>query len=192
MTDYQKNPDPARQLREAIQASRGKPLETRDETLAILPVASGEAETVTIDGPVQAVHTETLLAMVTGNPVGKPRMTRQDKWKERKPVVAYRNWCDHARMCVPWMPDANDIMEFSWTAYIGCPRSWSQKKQREHWGRFHRSKPDRDNIDKAILDCFFKEDSGIASGKIAKFWSKDPRLELEIHYLKPIIHPPTV
>jgi hypothetical protein len=31
-------------------------------------------------------------------PVGKPRMTRSDKWKQRPPVIRYRMFCDEARL----------------------------------------------------------------------------------------------
>lgn len=43
----------------------------------------------------------------------------------------------------------------------------------------HRAKPDRDNIDKALLDALFNDDSGIASGLIEKRWDdgNGPRIE---------------
>jgi len=34
---------------------------------------------------------------VPGNPVGKPRMTRKDKWAQRPCVLRYREWADRAR-----------------------------------------------------------------------------------------------
>ena len=47
-------------------------------------------------------------------------------------------------------------------------------------GTLHRSKPDRDNIDKAVMDALFPEDSGIAAGTIRKVWGEPPRVEGEI------------
>lgn len=31
-------------------------------------------------------------------PIGKPRMTRADKWKKRPAVMRYRAFCDEARL----------------------------------------------------------------------------------------------
>ena len=52
--------------------------------------------------------------------------------------------------------------------------------QAEMAGALHRAKPDRDNIDKAILDALFTDDSGIAAGHLEKRWDDGggPRLEI--------------
>ena len=39
-----------------------------------------------------------------------------------------------------------------------------RKRAQEAIGELHRTKPDRDNIDKAVLDALFDEDSAIAAG----------------------------
>ena len=35
--------------------------------------------------------------VVRGEPIGKPRMTKRDKWKQRECVLRYRAWADAAR-----------------------------------------------------------------------------------------------
>jgi Holliday junction resolvase RusA-like endonuclease len=114
------------------------------------------------------------------DPIGKPRMTRQDKWKQRPCVMRYRSFADNIRAQVGKVPDNAECV--SWVAFINMPKSWSQKKKDAMRGQLHRQKPDRDNIDKAILDALFKDDSGIAAGTLCKRWDdgKGARIELEI------------
>jgi Holliday junction resolvase RusA-like endonuclease len=112
-------------------------------------------------------------------PVGKPRMTRRDKWKKRDCVVRYREWCDAFRACIGNVPDA--VVGVSWIATIPMPRSWSKKKRLERIGTLHDSRPDRDNLDKAILDSLFAEDSGIAFGFVAKFWAEEGGMTVYFH-----------
>ena len=115
-----------------------------------------------------------------GTPIGKPRMTRQDKWQQRPRVMRYREWCDTARKVAGELPPADQIASLSWVAYFAPPKSWSKKRREAAIGTLHRQTPDRDNIDKAVLDCFFKEDSGIAAGSIEKRWGLVARLEIVV------------
>jgi Holliday junction resolvase RusA-like endonuclease len=120
---------------------------------------------------------------VYGRPVGAPRMTQRDNWKQRPCVMRYRAWKDEIRKVVCWdMPPVEQIQSVSWVAYFEPPTSWSAKKKAAALGKLHRSKPDRDNVDKAILDTLFKEDSGIASGMIEKRWGTPERIEVSIVY----------
>ena len=105
-------------------------------------------------------------------------MTRRDKWKKRPCVVRYRNWADGARLAAGRLPQPEQIESFSWTAYFPPPKSWSATKRSEALGTYHRGKPDRDNIDKAILDALFPNDSAIASGMIRKLWGEPARIEV--------------
>lgn len=77
-------------------------------------------------------------------------------------------------------PDAP--LSLSWRAYFEIPASWSKKRQAEMAGQPHQQKPDRDNIDKAIMDALFDDDAGVAFGTTAKYWDdgKGARIELEL------------
>ena len=127
---------------------------------------------------------------VSEQPIGKPRMTQRDKWKKRPAVVAYRQWCDIARLSVRargGIPTDAVIESLSWTAWFRMPKSWTKKKKQEMAGQLHRSKPDRDNIDKAVLDALFKEDSGIAAGCLEKRGCREgegPRLEVTLRFTR--------
>jgi Holliday junction resolvase RusA-like endonuclease len=119
---------------------------------------------------------------IPGDPIGAPRMTRRDKWAKRPVVVRFMAWRNALENVRRVLPNANRITSFSWTAYFAPPATWSAKKRAEHLGKLHRSKPDRDNIDKALLDGLFAEDKGIAHGTIRKVWDATPRIEIEIQF----------
>lgn len=119
-------------------------------------------------------------------PMGKPRMTQRDKWKKRDVVVRYHAFKDELRLCVNQIPNLRATIEsgivdtLSWTAFLPMPASWSKRRKADLAGTLHRAKPDRDNIDKAIMDALFTDDSGIASGTIVKRWDdgNGPRIEV--------------
>lgn len=111
-------------------------------------------------------------------------MTRRDKWLDppRACVARYRAWRDGARAVAAQhdIPPPEKIRALNWVAYYAPPKSWSKKRRQEVIGHLHRSRPDRDNIDKAVLDALFDEDSAIAAGCIVKRWSLTERLEIII------------
>lgn len=115
--------------------------------------------------------------IIPGSPIGKPRMTQRDKWKKRPNVMRYRAWADGARAAAPANLPRNP-RNVSWVAYLPMPKSWSKKKRAEMRGEPHRQKPDRDNIDKALLDALFKNDAGVCFGVLEKRWDDGtgPRL----------------
>lgn len=125
--------------------------------------------------------------VVPGDPIGKPRMTRRDKWKQRDCVMRYRSWADLARLMViqtgQRLPAPEKIMSLSWVAYIEMPGSWSEKKKVAMQHQLHRSKPDIDNILKSSMDALFENDAAIASVAVMKVWTRaNPRMEITIKY----------
>ena len=124
--------------------------------------------------------------VLVGDPIGKPRMTQADKWKRRPAVLAYRAWADKARLDLYCKVQVHHLpaglYTVSWIAYIGMADSWSQKKKDRLKGQLHFGKPDRDNIDKALLDALFTDDRGVCSGALQKRWDDGagPRLEVTI------------
>jgi len=50
----------------------------------------------------------------------------------------------------------------------------------------HTIKPDRDNLDKLVMDCMskivFADDCQVYAGELYKFWSMNPRTEIEIKW----------
>lgn len=57
------------------------------------------------------------------------------------------------------------------TFFIPVPKSWSQKKKKLYHGTLHQSKPDLDNLLKAMTDSLLSEDKIIAHyGELCKIW----------------------
>lgn len=119
-------------------------------------------------------------------PIGKPRMTQRDKWKKRPCVIEYRAFADTLRLFCAKMPRAEDIARFSVTARFAPPASWSAKKRAAAIGTMMRSKPDPDNILKAILDPLFADDSKIGDiGSVRRRWAERDELVIEIELEEP-------
>jgi Holliday junction resolvase RusA-like endonuclease len=122
-------------------------------------------------------------------PMGKPRMTRRDSWAKRPCVVRYWEFKDALKAILEPNTAILDIIDdgivyrVDWIAYFPIPKSWSKKKKAAHYGQIHQQKPDRDNVDKAILDAIFVEDSVISDGRISKRWDDGagPRIEITFH-----------
>jgi len=112
-------------------------------------------------------------------------MTRRDKWAKRDCVMKYRAWADHVRLiahAAGGVPEVERVLDVSWVARFELPKSTSKYSRAAIIGELHREKPDRDNIDKAILDVLFEEDKGIASGTIRKEWAEQSSLTIVITY----------
>lgn len=109
-------------------------------------------------------------------PMGKPRMTRKDKWAKRPCVERYWAFKDALRVklkeALGELPAPEKVTMFSWVAYFVPPKSWKKKKREDCIGTLHRQKPDRDNVDKAILDAIFDDDSKISVGTLKKVWGR--------------------
>lgn len=99
-------------------------------------------------------------------PVPKPRMTQSDKWKKRDCVLRYRDFCDKCRSCKIQLKNNSQSILF----VLPMPKSWSKKKREKMKGKPHTSRPDLDNLEKALSDAILKEDSMRWDGRATKIW----------------------
>ena len=108
-------------------------------------------------------------------------MTRRDVWLDppRLPVLKYRIFRSEIQKFQIenrfQLPD-----EFKAVFYLPMPESWSKKKKTSMEGVRHQVKPDKDNLEKALLDCLKPTDSTVWHTETWKYWSKDPRIEIVI------------
>lgn len=105
-------------------------------------------------------------------PLGKPRMTRADKWKKRPEVLRYRAFCDEVRLNKVTLAESGYHVIF----VLPMPPSWSKKKRALMDGKPHQQKPDKDNLEKALLDALFGEDSHIWDGRVTKIWGETGKM----------------
>lgn len=117
--------------------------------------------------------------IIETDPMGKPRMTQRDKWAKRPAVQKYWNYKDELKVACKDMPEDTNLI--TWDVFFAMPKSWSEKKKREKGGTSHDQKPDRDNIDKGILDAILGEDKLISHGTLNKWWDdgNGPRIILQ-------------
>ena len=105
-------------------------------------------------------------------PIPKPRMTQSDRWKKREPVLRYRAFCDHVRLLGIKIPESGYHITF----VLPMPQSWSKKKREEMTGKPHQQKPDKDNLEKALLDAVFDEDCRVWDGRVTKVWGESGQI----------------
>ena len=99
-------------------------------------------------------------------PMGKPRMTRADTWKQRPCVMRYWAFKDECKLHGLVVPESGSHLVF----ILPMPKSWSKKKKLAMTGQSHQSKPDIDNILKAVLDAVYKDDSTVWNLQATKIW----------------------
>jgi Holliday junction resolvase RusA-like endonuclease len=110
-----------------------------------------------------------------GDFMGKPRMSRADRWKHRDCVDRYFGIKDEV------LRQAKGFVlgdSFSVTFYIAMPMSWSKKKKTELLGKPHQQKPDLDNYVKALNDILMIDDSSIWYTEATKVWWYETKFEV--------------
>lgn len=105
-------------------------------------------------------------------PIGKPRMTRRDKWLNppRKPVLLYRQTKDALLLLAAKANYTMPECGYHVIAILPMPPSWTEDKKNQMRNTPHKQKPDKDNIEKFLLDSFFEDDSSVWDGRVTKYW----------------------
>ena len=107
-------------------------------------------------------------------PIPAPRMTRADRWKKRPPVLRYFAFKDRVKKLGIKVNNGDSV-----TFYMPMPQSWSKKKKDEMQLKPHQSRPDLDNLLKALLDSIYEDDAHIYSLRIRKFWDYEGSIEIK-------------
>lgn len=137
---------------------------------------SGESKRVRLHGASAAPSPHFSAIAIYGQPVGKPRMTRRDKWLHRKCVTRYWAWCDLARREAFGNPRGKRTLD--------APTSVSVAAFFQHKTRRgpHLTKPDGDNILKSVCDALFMNDEMVYRKTVAKYWTAgQSRVEIMIY-----------
>lgn len=107
-------------------------------------------------------------------PVPKPRQTRRDKWEKRPCVMRYRAYADTLRDLNIQLPEHYHVIFI-----LPMPPSWSAKKRNASVGKPILQKPDKDNLEKALLDALLKDDSRVWDGRVSKVWGHTGQLVVQ-------------
>lgn len=119
-------------------------------------------------------------------PIPKPRMTRQDKFrgkpgkKPTRPCVA-RYWAfkDLVKYKIIF-PHCGDVTLNGKTIifHMPMPEGWPDTKRDAHRGLPHLKVPDKDNLEKALMDAMFLDDSGVWDSRTIKLWADNGGIEI--------------
>lgn len=101
-------------------------------------------------------------------PVPAPRMVQSDKWQSRAPVERYRTFRDLVQLNQVWLPVPYRHVVF----VMPMPVSWTPQDKARTKGKAHTQRPDRDNLEKALLDSVLGEDAMIWDGRTTKIWGE--------------------
>ena len=105
-------------------------------------------------------------------PIPKPRMTKSDAWKKRACVQRYWAYKDEVKFNNIRVPECG-----YWIIFImPMPKSWSKKIKEKMVGRPHQQKPDKDNLEKALLDAIWQDDAHIWDGRVSKVWGYEGKI----------------
>lgn len=99
-------------------------------------------------------------------------MTRRDRWKQRPCVTRYHAFKDLVRIHRVRLPEQGAHVIF----VLPMPPSWSERKKDNMIGRPHQQKPDKDNLEKALLDALFNNDAHIWDSRVTKIWGYEGKI----------------
>lgn len=109
--------------------------------------------------------------------MGKPRMTRKDKWHKRNATDSY--WTMKDALVAFANRHKFTIGNMYHAIYLlPMAEKKSKKWKKEHEYQLHDQKPDIDNITKGIKDCLLDDDSKVAVEYAVKLWSYEPGIIL--------------
>jgi Holliday junction resolvase RusA-like endonuclease len=108
---------------------------------------------------------------VNVEPMGAVRMTKSDTWKTdpnhpnpmKRQRDAVRRYFAFKNAILDSCNKANFTLDncIHLTFCLSMPKSWSEKKKKAYCGQPHKSRPDLDNLIKAVMDSLRKEDGDI-------------------------------
>lgn len=99
-------------------------------------------------------------------PVPAPRQVARDKFKPSPSVQRYRAYRDELRLLQVSIPTDFHHVVF----LMPVPFRWTASQAADQLLAPHQRTPDRDNLEKALLDSALTDDSGVWNGQATKLW----------------------
>ena len=106
------------------------------------------------------------------DPTPKPRQTNCSRWKKTESDKRYYAFKDDIKFSKVVVPESGYHVLF----VLKMPLSWSKKKKDKTRHTACQKTPDKDNLEKALLDSIFKQDSHIWDGRVSKVWGDSGKL----------------
>ena len=137
------------------------------------------------------MKTEVYTTTIPGEPIAKarPRMTKNGHTYTPKRTVDYERMVQTLFYQKYGSPKIEGAVLLELELYMGIPKSASKKRKARMLSHEERptKRPDLDNCLKAVCDALngiaYKDDSQIVGAVVQKFYSDEPRVEIEIKKL---------
>lgn len=109
--------------------------------------------------------------------VPAPRQSGRDAYDPRPGVQRYHAFRDEVRLRRVQLPPFGYHVVF----VMEMPKSWPKARRAAFEGKPHQQTPDKDNLEKALLDGVFNQadcsgDSHVWDGRVTKLWGKKPMI----------------
>ena len=110
--------------------------------------------------------------VVPGEPLGQPRQTQRDAYAPRPCVIAYRGYRD--RVVAAFLaagveiPDPATVAHIRVMGYWVPPKSWSKRERLDAIGQKKRTRPDGENVLKAVADALWAEDQALGDEEVGR------------------------
>jgi len=103
------------------------------------------------------------------NPTPAPRQTKRDAWAPSPSVQRYRAFRDEVAHKIKYLPEDY----FHAVFFIPMPQSWTKKRKYASLGMKHEQKPDKDNLEKALVDAYYRhgDDAHVWNSSATKIWA---------------------
>ena len=114
-------------------------------------------------------------------PTAAPRQSRRDRWAPSKAVLEYRAFRDEVALKIKELPD--DF--FHAVFLIEMPKSWPERKKKQMSGEPHTTTPDKDNLEKALIDAVYRgrSDAHVWNTASTKLWAYHGAILIADDYL---------
>jgi Holliday junction resolvase RusA-like endonuclease len=120
-------------------------------------------------------------------PTPAPRQSRRDRWSPSASVLRYRAFRDEVAWKIRELPEDFFHVIF----LLPMPPSWSDRKKAETVGNPHTGTPDKDNLEKALIDAVFRnrDDAHVWNTASTKLWAYAPAILIADDFI-PILELP--
>lgn len=106
--------------------------------------------------------------------MAKIRGRRRTNAKEAKRVPLLSRWLTYSDEVKYRRIELNLDRFYHVIFVLPMARSWSLVKRGEHLYHKHQNRPDKDNLEKGLLDILHGEDCGAWDGRVTKVWGELP------------------
>ena len=114
-------------------------------------------------------------------PMAKPRINRASRFSDK--AKRYYAWRDLVRLLGITFPEGGGHVIFT----IPMAASWSGAKKARMNATPHQQVPDKDNLEKALLDACFTDDRKVWDGRASKVWGYEGRIDIYRHDPSPLL-----